>query len=50
MTGNIHKLIEISYEIICAAALRPPNKEYLELLAHPERITPYKPNPESANK
>jgi len=40
ITGSIHKLIAISYETICAAALNPPNNEYFELLAHPERITP----------
>jgi hypothetical protein len=38
ITGKIQKLIETSYDIICAAERNAPRKAYFELLAHPARI------------
>jgi hypothetical protein len=40
--------IDTSYETICAALRIAPKKAYFELLAQPERITPYTANPEIA--
>jgi hypothetical protein len=39
-TGKIVKLIETSYEIICAAERKAPKNAYFELLAHPPKIIP----------
>jgi hypothetical protein len=41
ITGINTRLIETSYEIICAAERRAPRKAYLELLAQPAIIIPY---------
>ena len=40
MTGIKTKLIETSYEIICAADRKAPRNAYFELLAHPAIIIP----------
>lgn len=40
ITGRITKLIETSYEIICAADRSAPKNAYLELLAQPAIMSP----------
>jgi hypothetical protein len=40
ITASTVKPKETSYEIICAADLKAPNKAYLELLAQPPNKTP----------
>lgn len=49
-TLNKQVLIAISYEIIWAADLQAPKNAYLELLAHPEIITPQTFNEDNASK
>jgi hypothetical protein len=41
ITGIRTRLIETSYEIICAADRSAPRNAYLELLAHPAIMIPY---------
>jgi len=50
ITGKIHKLIDISYESICAQERNEPKKAYLELLAQPAIITLYTANEEIDNQ
>jgi len=38
ITGKIQKLMETSYDIICAADRKAPRKAYFELLDQPARI------------
>jgi hypothetical protein len=46
----MHRPIETSYEIICAAERNDPRNAYFELLAHPAIIIPYTFKEEIANK
>ena len=49
-TGNTHRLIDISYEIIWAQDLKQPNNAYLELLDHPAKTTLYSFSDDTANQ
>ena len=47
-TGNNNKVIDTSYEIICAAERKLPKNAYFELLVQPAPIIPYTPKEENA--
>jgi len=47
-TGNKSKAIETSYDISCAADLKPPKKAYFELLVQPAPIIAYTPKDDTA--
>jgi hypothetical protein len=48
--GNIIKLIDTSYEIICETDLNAPINAYFELLDQPANKIPYTPNEETTNR